>query len=96
MITPPLAIPAATSAFCSGVWPVVELPDGAVGQIGLAVGRQGGEGRGDDVGEVEVGDVLLLGPVERVPEVLGLLGQGGHTELDAELRRSRGRRTAAA
>ena len=40
---------------------------------------------GDDVGEIELGDVLRRGAEDGVAEVLGLLGQGRDPELDAEL-----------
>ena len=42
MITPPLAMPAATSAICSGVAETSSWPIAAVGQQRLLVGEEGG------------------------------------------------------
>ena len=85
MMTPPLAMPAATRALLQRRGPVVVLPDGALGQKGLGVGLEGREDRRGDVGQVETGhERRLRSRSSGVAEVLGLLGQGGHAELDPE------------
>ena len=86
MITPPLAMPAATIAFCSAVSCDVVLADGSVGLEGLRVRRQGRQRRGDDAADgwcAAAGRSIGRHRVDA--EELGLLAQRRHALLHPEL-----------